>query len=518
MKICLLTHTFPRFSEDTAAPFMHGVAGGLAAAGNKVFVLTPFSSKFQKDWIESRNYKVVTYRYIFPTFFHKLGYSETLSNDKSLKFVAYLLSPFMYFFGTLALFKLVRKEKIDVINAHWILPNGFMAALVSKFTGVPVVSTLPGSDVYMAGKNFLFRRMAKFAADNSQFITSNSPRLIGDLKDITKVRQTKYREIIYGVDAKKFTPGRNFELRRKLNIKDGQIVVLGVGRLVSKKGFKYLVQASKEVLRKNPEVKFVLVGDGDEKKALINLTTKMKINRSFSFLGSIDYKNLPDYYRMADIFVLPSVRDELGNLDDQSVSVVEAMSSGLPVITSDFPGYRLVIHDLLDGYLVAQRDTQQISNTLNKLISSPDLRKKMGAKARETASKKYSWENIGRQYSKLFAEAVAGDFYSKNIPKILNRKERIRIAKQIYTVVSHHLGSTAKLTCLDIGCSSGVITCYLARHFAYVIGVDVDREALRLAERWSRVASSLSPMSGGKLCRRLIRRLSELALQQESIR
>ena len=61
----------------------------------------------------------------------------------------------MFIFGTIALYKLVKKEKIDIVNAHWILPNGFIASVVSKLTEVPVVSTLPGSDVYMADRNNL---------------------------------------------------------------------------------------------------------------------------------------------------------------------------------------------------------------------------------------------------------------------------------------------------------------------------------------------------------------------------
>src|SRR5690349_1814264 len=110
MKICVLTHTFPRFSKDVAAPFMDGVARGLVAVGNEVFVLTPYSSKF--SWKKKDlPYKLITYKYIFPNSLHKLGYSETLANDMSLKWLMFVLSPFLYFFGTIALIRLIKKEK-----------------------------------------------------------------------------------------------------------------------------------------------------------------------------------------------------------------------------------------------------------------------------------------------------------------------------------------------------------------------------------------------------------------------
>ena len=101
MKICILTHTFPRYKKDFAAPFMDGVAEGIRAAENEVFVLTSFTPGFKRK-ITDQKYKIITYKYIFPDSLHRLGYSQTLSNDMELKTVMWLLSPLMYFFGTIA--------------------------------------------------------------------------------------------------------------------------------------------------------------------------------------------------------------------------------------------------------------------------------------------------------------------------------------------------------------------------------------------------------------------------------
>lgn len=406
MKVCILTHTFPRYDKDIAAPFMDGVARGISQSGNEAFVLTPYSPYFRKT---SKPYEVITYKYIFPKSLHKLGYSDTLSDDKTIKPLMWFLSPFMIIFGTLALYKLVKKKKIDIINAHWILPNGFMAAIVSILTKVPVVQTLPGSDVYIANKNIVFRLMVAIATHRARAITSNSKQLLDDLAKITNqnIKEKSY-QIIYGVNPKKFKPNRvkNNRLRNKIGINRDSIVILGVGRLVAKKGFYYLVKAAPIIIKDRKNVDFVIVGEGDQKERLINIAKKLEIINKFHFIGAIDYENLVDYYNLSDIFILPSIRDNQGNLDDQSVSVVEAMSCGKPIITTNLPGYRLVIKNRYNGYLVGQKDTSAIAEKIIHLAGSKKVRLKMGVNSRENAIKKCSWTHIGRQYIQLFKKII----------------------------------------------------------------------------------------------------------------
>lgn len=414
MKICILTHTFPRYSKDFAAPFMHGVANGIQSAGNEVFVLTPFVNGIKKKR-KNQKYKLITYKYIFFDSLHKLGYSQTLKNDMGLKLEMLLLSPFMYFFGTIALIKLIRKEKINLVNAHWILPNGFMASVASLVTGVPVVSTLPGSDVYMAEKNVFFSFLAKFAARTSKAVTSNSPQLLKDLariseKDKKKRRniQKKFSPIIYGVDPVKFKPLKKNrrKIRKEFCVKKNDTMVLGVGRLVAKKGFKYLIMAAPKVIRKSPNTIFVLVGEGDQRGELELLAKKLNVFDHFRFPGWVNYDDMVHYMNACEVFILPSVRDEEGNLDDQSVSVVEAMSCGLPIVTADFPGYKIVIKNNFNGFLVKAEKYEQIERVLIKLVTSKQLRDQMGKKSRDLILERFSWNEIGRQYTDLFRKLL----------------------------------------------------------------------------------------------------------------
>lgn len=414
MRICILTHTFPRYKNDFAAPFMDGVAEGIRAAGNEVFVLTPFTFGFRRKKSDQK-YKIITYKYIYPLSLHKLGYSQTLDNDMELKVIMLLLSPFMYFFGILALIRLIKKEKIDVVNAHWILPNGFIAGVAKIFTGVKVVSTLPGSDVYMAQKNYLFSLMARFATYMSDRVTSNSPQLLDDLVKIytkdnsrQQIVKKKFSPIIYGVDPNVFKPVNKMNkiIRKKLNIPDNNLIVLGVGRLVAKKGFKYLIKAIPTILKVNKNITFVIIGEGDQRKLLENLSKKLDLEKNVKLPGWAKYDELIYYYNVCDAFILPSVRDEEGNLDDQSVSVVEAMACAKPVITTDFPGYKIVMRNSKNGYLVPEKDAQKMSQAIVKLISSPKLRNDMGKTSRELVLNHFSWNSIGKEYTLLFEKLL----------------------------------------------------------------------------------------------------------------
>ncbi len=481
MKICILTHTFPRFADDKISSiFMAEVAQSLVDAGNEVWVLTPFTPVFKPY---KTNYKLITYKYIFPDFLHKLGYSETLTNDLKLPFIMWLLSPFMYLFGFLALLKLVLTEKINVINAHWVLPNGFIAGMVSLFTGVPVVSTLPGSDVYMAKKNILFKTLAIFATWKSKWITSNSGQLIADLDRITGISlKDKSSTIVYGIGSNKFKPNKILgeKTRKTLGYSKETVVVLGVGRLVAKKGFEYLIKAIPEIIKSNKNVQFVIIGDGDQRQFLADLANKLGILNYIKFLGSISYVEMNKYYNMADIFILPSIRDEGGNLDDQSVAVMDAMACGKSVITTNFPGYRLVVKDGISGFLTEEKDSQMIAQRIMELSKSKPLRKKLGRAARQSVVNDFSWPVIGRQYTKLFSSLVANN-YSQSVPEIFEESGRLRIARQFESLIKIELGNTKTKKCLDVGCSSGIITNYLAKNFKQITGVDIDGAAVAKA-------------------------------------
>ena len=396
MKVCILTHTFPRFPGDTAAPFMGILADAISERGHKVFVLTPFDEKIETKY---RSYKLITYKYIYPDKLHTLGYSKTLQDDKSMSIISYLLSPFLYFFGLVALLKLIKKENIDIICAHWIIPNGFISTVAKILTGVRYTTTIPGSDVYMGSKNYFFKWMVGRAAMNAEYVLSDSSHYLKQLNDLGFFPE-RTKVIRYGVDTKKFKPTKkDVDLLKKLNINNNQPVVLAVGRMVAKKGFKYLVKAMSLVVKKIPNVKLVMVGDGDQRQILEKEVNKLKIKNNVIFTGTISYDELSKYYNIADVFVMPSIKDEKGNIDASPVTMMEAMACGASVIATKFSGSDDIIIKGRTGYLVKEKNSKEISSSIINLLSKKiDLKKEI----KQIAKNNFSSKSIAKKYEDIF--------------------------------------------------------------------------------------------------------------------
>ncbi len=401
MNVVILTHTCPRFKGDQAAAFMKGLGNSFVGAGMKTWMLTPFDPEFRPD--RERQYQLMTYKYIWPDSWHRLGYSRTLANDMAVRWTSLLLSPFLIISAILNLWQLVKREQIDVINAHWIVPNGFIGSIVSKLTGAKLVPTLPGSDVFLAQKNALYGWMARVAAHQAAAITTNSPQLGKDLVGLG-ADPNKLSTIIYGVDTDEIYPSDKgvAAKRQELGVKPHELLILAVGRLVAKKGFPYVIRAMPKVLEAVPKAKLVIVGDGDQRAELEALVDELKLSESVVMPGFASRDQIQVLYNAANAFVLPSIRDDAGNLDDQSVALVEAMATGTPVVATNFPGYGIVIEEGRNGHLTKERDPDDIAHALIDILQDPKRLQAMADRSLELIQQKFSWPAIAQQYKALF--------------------------------------------------------------------------------------------------------------------
>lgn len=405
MKVCVLTHTFPRNSKDVPAAFMKAFCKGLVRTGNKVVVVTPYDKRFKAS--KNQDFKVVTYKYIFPDKFSLLGYSRTMSADINLKPFAYLLLPFMLFFGTIKLYKIVKKEKVDIISVHWILPNGLIALIVSKLTRIPYAVTLPGTDAYLASKKKLFGFFAKIAANNASAIFSNSRWHMERILNLGV--NSKIKEVItYPVDISEFRPNnkdRNL-LLKKLNLKDDSLIVLAVGRLVFKKGFKFLIESFPDVVKKFPKARLIIGGEGDLMGHLTKQAQKLHIADKIIFTGTLPRDKIVDFYNLADVMVSPSIVDEKGNVDGRPLVILESMACGKPQVVTNLPGISDELVNNKNAILIPQRNSKAISKAIIKLLSDKNLRRKMGKNNRELARKSFGIDQVGKKYNKFFSEIL----------------------------------------------------------------------------------------------------------------
>lgn len=403
MKIAVLTHTFPRSDEDSTAAFMKDFCDGLSRNNNNVFVVTPFNPHFKRH---DDLFKIITYKYIWPEKLHMLGYSRTMEADVALRKRAYLLIPFMIIFGAIALIRVIKREKIDIINAHWIIPNGLIAMFASIFTGVPYVITIPGTDAYLATRYKLIGLVAKFAANNSSAIFSNSSR---NLKKILRLGvNSKINAVIsYPVDISKFKPiktGLEY-IRERHGLESDDLVVLAVGRLVYKKGYDYLIQSIK--LLKKYKVKVLIAGEGDLKITWQQLSRTLGIEDKILFIGNIKRDEIVNYYNLSDIMVAPSIIDKGGNVDGGPVANFESMACGKAQIVTDVLGIAEIIRDGKNGFIIPQKNVKALTTALKSLMSSKHLRESMGEENIKLIRKEISTKSIGQKYTNFFQQVLS---------------------------------------------------------------------------------------------------------------
>jgi glycosyltransferase involved in cell wall biosynthesis len=413
MRLLVLTHNYPRFPGDFSGTFIKALCDSLAVAGVAVTVLAPYDPAFVQsaspadaaDSCEQAAPVVLTYRYICPAGLHRLGYMRTLDSDIQLRGWAVLLAPFMFLFGTLAALRVARRSKPDLIHAHWVLPNGFIGALVSRWLRIPLVVSLPGSDVLMAGKNVLFRWMANFAWQSASLLTTNS----GELRDEAirlGASAGKFDLIIYGVSAAEFVPSDEgtADLRAALDLSADDVVVLGVGRMVYKKGFDVLIRATALLHELHPHVKTVLIGEGDLKAQWQKLAQDSGVGERVRFVGRVPYDEIARYYNMADMLAMPSVTNPVDGLN---VCVLDAMACGKPIIASRVAGNALVVADGINGIRVDEGRPEQLAHAMARLADAPVLRAKMGAASRKRIEEEFDWPHLARKYLRHFEEILS---------------------------------------------------------------------------------------------------------------
>lgn len=410
MRVAVLAHSFPRFPGDTHGPFVQRLSEELAARGHTVHALVPFDPELRGH--PDSPLTLHSFRYVVPDRWHRLGYSRTLKRDVGLRWAAYLQSPLYFLFAERALARLVRREGIDLVHAHWLLPNGFVAWRVARRTGVPYAVTLHGSDVFMAERNRLFGVMAARALAGAAHVTSCS----ADLRDRLLAlgggeHADKVLLVANGTDLQPAAAAAPpaAALRRRLGVGAGARLVVAVGRLVYKKGFRYLLEAAPEILGEHPEAVLVIGGGGDLAAELRRRAAELGVADRVLFTGGLSHPEVLELIAAAEVFVMPSVRDPRGNVDGLPIVVLEAMAAGRPVVATDVAGMPLAVADGDTGLLVPPADPAALAAAVGGLLADPERARRLGDAARRRVEEELNWSAVAAVHDRLYRRAVDGD-------------------------------------------------------------------------------------------------------------
>lgn len=414
MRVAVLAHSFPRFPGDTHGTFVKRVSEELALLGHEVHALIPFDPELRED--PDSPVTVHSFRYVRPERWHRLGYSRTLHRDLGMRFAAWAQAPLYFPFAGRALRRLIEERGIELVHAHWILPNGFVAARATRRSGVPYVASLHGSDVYMAERNPLFRRMARRALAGARHVTSCSPDLRDRLVEAARNGRSgadpegadRISLVPYGADLPADGPTDPAAARRRMGLPEDGRIVAAVGRMVDKKGFAYLIEAAPAILGRRDDVRLVVGGGGDLLPALRARAGELGVADRVLFPGALSHPQVLDLLAAADVFVMPSVRDERGNVDGLPVVIPEAMAAGNSVVASDVAGIPLAVRHEETGLLVPEKDPSALAEAVSRLLDRPEEARALGAAGRERVAAELTWTAIARVHDGIYRRAAAG--------------------------------------------------------------------------------------------------------------
>lgn len=393
LNILVLTSTFPRWEGDSTPPFVAQFCEQLVKAGKaNIEVLAPHAyGAAAKEKLYG--FRVRRFRYFLPLKYQTIAY-EGGAVAKVSKHPLYLLK--LTFFMTSMLFStisLVILHRQKIINAHWIIPMGFIAVICKFLTRRKVVITVHGGDIFSLNSR-LFKRIKRFTLKHADAVVTNSSATFKACQALLPNR--KYQLIPMGIDIKRFSPGESsinsVSPNQPLNI-------LFVGRLSEEKGCIYLLQALDMLKRSRYDFKAMIVGEGPLSTTLQQFTKENSLDNYVTFAGWVDSTAVVDFYRKSDVFVGPSIIAESGWQEALGLVFVESLAMGVPVITTSTGGISDVVTDNINGFLIPQKCPTAIFEKLQLMHEQPELVKRMSEAARQKVVNNFSWEQVIQRYS-----------------------------------------------------------------------------------------------------------------------
>lgn len=400
--VVMITSSYPRFPGDTIGTFMEPIARGVAARGHQVHVVLPWHPELRRPDEDGVRFHV--FRYAPTRSLNVFGYAGALKADVRLRPAAFAVAPLALASAWRLARHVARSVGATVIHGHWLLPSGAVAAAMAGTR--PVVISLHGSDVYVAERHRLAERVARGTLRRAGWVTACSD----DLRDraiALGATPDRIETVPYGVDASRFKPdiATRTALRTTLGVDERDPVLLTAGRFARKKGFEYLIDAVGVLRAKWPRLRLVIAGGGDLDEELRARAKTREVEPLVQFAGVISQDQIAAHLAAADVSVVPSVRDEAGNVDGLPNTVLESLASGTPLVATTAGGIAAVVAHERTGLLVPERDAAALAAAIDRLLSSPSWAATIGQAARRDSIEHRGWDHVAERMEAAYQSA-----------------------------------------------------------------------------------------------------------------
>ena len=286
--------------------------------------------------------------------------------------------------------RLVKLSSYDLVHAFFGIPCGVIAMKL----GLPYIVSLRGSDVPFYNVRFkmldklIFRRVSRKVWRNAEAVVA----LSHDLRKLAQQTSPSQKfEVVYnGVDTGTFVPAAQ-------SLDEKPVKLLFVGRLIERKGLRYLLEAFVSLAAKYPDLTLEVAGDGPLYAQHVGFARSNGIGDRVFFRGNVPHDKLPALYQSSKIFLLPSLNEALGNV------TFEALAAGLPIVTTDTGAAEMVDEN---GLVVPKRSSAALQTAIEELLTDGNRLRTMAARSREIALG-LTWEKSAASYLSIYEKALS---------------------------------------------------------------------------------------------------------------
>ena len=381
-KICLVTHFFP--------PHIGGIEKVAEEQGKRLLELGyTMSVLTSKTHAQNEYFREGIHVYHYPV----LGLAERVGLPYPIPL-----------FKTYRIFEDVIR-KCDLVHAHghpYI--SSHVACKIAKKYKKPLILTQ--HNTFIDFQSWL--NMIEYLNDRivGSMVLKDADRIITvsrkTMEYVLKLGADKSKtSVIYNGVDQKFHPMNKRKSRHKLGLPEDKILILTVRRLVCKNGLDTLLDSASLLARDYPNLLFIVIGNGPDRKFMINRIRQLGIEDSVRLAGFVSEKLLPPYYNAADYFVIPSSSGE-----GLPMVLLEAMACGLPVIATTVGGMPEIIKDMVNGVLVPPRNKEALAQAISRLLSLKKESQTIGMESRKTIENNFNWDKNVRQLVEIYEDFI----------------------------------------------------------------------------------------------------------------
>ena len=387
MRVLFLAHAFPRHAGDPVGSFVGNLAVALREHGVRVTVSAP-SAQGLAAFEELDGIPIHRFRYA-PSRYETLAYTGTMgaqvrdSVSGKVAMLSYVVSAYR------AARALARRERFDLVHAHWWFPAGVVASAIRATTGLPFVTTLHGSDLRLASSFPIGPALFRQVAERARAITAVSSWLARGAEELAPGQTVTVAPmpVLTGL----FHPGDGRE----------QDLLLFVGKLTEQKGLGRLLRAMTHM---RTRARLAVVGAGRVDDAGVrSLARELGLEDRIEWLPLLTQAELAKQYRRATIHVIPALDEGLG------LTAVEALLSETPVVGFRSGGLPDIVPNGVAGLLLDPGDERALAEALDAVLGDQGRARAMGASGRAHAEERFGAAAASERYASLYRRIVSNE-------------------------------------------------------------------------------------------------------------